>query len=136
MDSFSWPHVLYLFGCPRPGILQFCLFLPSVYLLNRPSLQLLYQPSWNISARETITAGLAGTSLFFFLVRSDSDLFFFSPVSSYLLAASALAPAYGKLSDLVGRKPVLYFAILSFLVSALTVIFNPPSICILTRLPH
>ena len=39
-----------------------------------------------------------------------------SPSSSYLLAASALAPLYGKLSDLIGRKPVLYFAILSFLV--------------------
>jgi hypothetical protein len=38
------------------------------------------------------------------------------PSSSYLLAASALAPLYGKLSDLIGRKPVLYFAILSFLV--------------------
>ena len=39
-----------------------------------------------------------------------------SPASSYLLAASALSPLYGKLSDLIGRKPVLYFAILSFLV--------------------
>ena len=39
-----------------------------------------------------------------------------SPASSYLLAASALAPLYGKLSDLIGRKPVLYFAILLFLV--------------------
>jgi hypothetical protein len=39
-----------------------------------------------------------------------------TPASSYLLAASALAPLYGKLSDLIGRKPVLYFAILSFLV--------------------
>ncbi|KAF8503316.1 major facilitator superfamily domain-containing protein [Russula emetica] len=38
--------------------------------------------------------------------------------SSYLLAASALAPLYGKLSDLVGRKPVLYFAILSFLLGS------------------
>ncbi|KAH9958274.1 MFS amino acid permease [Russula dissimulans] len=38
--------------------------------------------------------------------------------SSYLLAASALAPLYGKLSDLVGRKPVLYFAILTFLLGS------------------
>ncbi|KAN0112081.1 MFS amino acid permease [Russula decolorans] len=38
--------------------------------------------------------------------------------SSYLLAASALAPLYGKLSDLIGRKPVLYFAILSFLLGS------------------
>jgi len=39
-----------------------------------------------------------------------------SPTSSYLLAASALAPLYGKLSDLIGRKPILYFAIFTFLV--------------------
>jgi EmrB/QacA subfamily drug resistance transporter len=38
--------------------------------------------------------------------------------SSYLLAASALAPLYGKLSDLIGRKPVLYFAIVSFLLGS------------------
>ncbi|KAI0293081.1 major facilitator superfamily domain-containing protein [Russula brevipes] len=38
--------------------------------------------------------------------------------SSYLLAASALSPLYGKLSDLVGRKPVLYFAILTFLLGS------------------
>ncbi|KAH9993769.1 MFS amino acid permease [Russula vinacea] len=38
--------------------------------------------------------------------------------SSYLLAASALAPLYGKLSDLIGRKPVLYFAISSFLLGS------------------
>ncbi|KAI9508296.1 MFS amino acid permease [Russula earlei] len=36
--------------------------------------------------------------------------------SSYLLAASALSPLYGKLSDLVGRKPILYFAIGTFLL--------------------
>ncbi|KAI0051349.1 MFS general substrate transporter [Auriscalpium vulgare] len=38
--------------------------------------------------------------------------------SSYLLAAAALAPLYGKLSDLVGRKPVLYFAIITFLIGS------------------
>ncbi len=50
-----------------------------------------------------------------------------SSLSSYLLAASALAPLFGKLSDLVGRKPVLYFAILSFLVGDLT---SPQSACL------
>lgn len=38
--------------------------------------------------------------------------------SSYLLAASALAPLYGKLSDLIGRKPVLYFVLSSFLLGS------------------
>ncbi|KAH9066301.1 MFS general substrate transporter [Lactarius vividus] len=38
--------------------------------------------------------------------------------SAYLLAASALSPLYGKLSDLIGRKPVLYSAILIFLVGS------------------
>ncbi len=50
-----------------------------------------------------------------------------SSLSSYLLAASALAPLFGKLSDLVGRKPVLYFAILSFLVSDST---SPQFVCL------
>ena len=48
-------------------------------------------------------------------------------LSSYLLAASALAPSYGKLSDLVGRKPILYFAISAFLVSGVTV--TSPRLC-------
>ena len=36
--------------------------------------------------------------------------------SVYLLAAAALGPFYGKLSDLVGRKTVLYPIIIVFLV--------------------
>lgn len=38
--------------------------------------------------------------------------------SSYLLASSALAPLYGKLSDLTGRKPVLYTSIFIFLLGS------------------
>ncbi|KAH9998106.1 MFS general substrate transporter [Russula compacta] len=38
--------------------------------------------------------------------------------SSYLLAASALAPVYGKVSDLLGRKPILYFSIVTFLLGS------------------
>ncbi|KAI9454976.1 MFS general substrate transporter, partial [Lactarius psammicola] len=38
--------------------------------------------------------------------------------SAYLLAASALSPLYGKLSDLIGRKPVLYSVILIFLFAS------------------
>ncbi|KAI0040909.1 MFS general substrate transporter [Auriscalpium vulgare] len=38
--------------------------------------------------------------------------------SSYLLAAAALSPLYGKLSDLIGRKPILYAAIGTFLVGS------------------
>jgi EmrB/QacA subfamily drug resistance transporter len=38
--------------------------------------------------------------------------------SAYLLAGSALSPLYGKLSDLVGRKPVLYATIAIFLLGS------------------
>jgi len=35
--------------------------------------------------------------------------------SAYLLASATLAPLYGKLSDIVGRKPLLFFSIAIFL---------------------
>ncbi|KAJ3814948.1 MFS general substrate transporter [Lentinula aff. lateritia] len=38
--------------------------------------------------------------------------------SAYLLAAASLSPLYGKLSDIIGRKPVLYGCILIFLVGS------------------
>lgn len=38
--------------------------------------------------------------------------------SAYLLAAATLAPLYGRLSDLIGRKPILYFAIITFLIGS------------------
>ncbi|KAJ7618403.1 MFS general substrate transporter [Roridomyces roridus] len=38
--------------------------------------------------------------------------------SAYLIAAAALCPAYGKLSDLFGRKQVLYPSIVIFLVGS------------------
>lgn len=38
--------------------------------------------------------------------------------SAYLLAAAGLSPLYGKLSDLIGRKPILYASILIFLVGS------------------
>ncbi|KAF9053859.1 MFS general substrate transporter [Hymenopellis radicata] len=38
--------------------------------------------------------------------------------SAYLLAAASLSPLYGKLSDLVGRKPILYSCILIFLIGS------------------
>ncbi|KAI0788876.1 MFS general substrate transporter [Abortiporus biennis] len=38
--------------------------------------------------------------------------------SAYLLASAALVPLYGKISDLVGRKAVLYPAILLFLIGS------------------
>ncbi|TCD64545.1 hypothetical protein EIP91_003983 [Steccherinum ochraceum] len=38
--------------------------------------------------------------------------------SAYLLAAAALAPLYGKLSDLIGRKPILYTCIAIFLLGS------------------
>lgn len=38
--------------------------------------------------------------------------------SAYLLAAASLSPLYGKLSDLIGRKPILYSSIIIFLVGS------------------
>ncbi|KAJ6547701.1 major facilitator superfamily domain-containing protein [Mycena capillaripes] len=38
--------------------------------------------------------------------------------SAYLLAAAALAPLYGKLSDIFGRKPLLYSSIIIFLIGS------------------
>ncbi|KIK57685.1 hypothetical protein GYMLUDRAFT_203254 [Collybiopsis luxurians FD-317 M1] len=38
--------------------------------------------------------------------------------SAYLLAAAALAPLYGKLSDIIGRKPILYGCIVIFLIGS------------------
>jgi EmrB/QacA subfamily drug resistance transporter len=40
-------------------------------------------------------------------------------VTAYLLASTASTPLYGKVSDLVGRRPVLLFAINTFLVGSL-----------------
>lgn len=38
--------------------------------------------------------------------------------TAYMLAAAALSPLYGKLSDLVGRKPILYTSIVIFLIGS------------------
>ncbi|KAG8983298.1 hypothetical protein FRB90_006143, partial [Tulasnella sp. 427] len=38
--------------------------------------------------------------------------------SAYLLAASVLAPLWGILSELIGRKPILYFGIVVFIVGS------------------
>lgn len=38
--------------------------------------------------------------------------------SAYLLASACLSPLYGKLSDLIGRKPVLYSSIVVFLIGS------------------
>ncbi|KAJ3818341.1 MFS general substrate transporter [Lentinula raphanica] len=38
--------------------------------------------------------------------------------SAYLLAAASLAPLYGKLSDITGRKPILYGCITIFLIGS------------------
>ncbi|RDX43364.1 MFS amino acid permease [Lentinus brumalis] len=38
--------------------------------------------------------------------------------SAYLLASSALSPIYGKLSDIIGRKPILFAAIAIFLLGS------------------
>src|SRR5882757_3913170 len=40
-------------------------------------------------------------------------------VTAYLLASTASTPLYGKISDLYGRRPVLLFAIATFLAGSL-----------------
>jgi EmrB/QacA subfamily drug resistance transporter len=40
-------------------------------------------------------------------------------VTAYLLASTASTPLYGKISDLYGRRPVLIFAIVTFMVGSL-----------------
>ncbi|KAI4527870.1 MFS general substrate transporter [Schizophyllum commune Loenen D] len=41
-----------------------------------------------------------------------------SALYAYLLASASLGPLYGKLSDLTGRKPILYGSILIFLIGS------------------
>jgi EmrB/QacA subfamily drug resistance transporter len=40
-------------------------------------------------------------------------------VTAYLLASTASTPLYGKISDLYGRRPILLFAIVAFLVGSM-----------------
>ena len=40
-------------------------------------------------------------------------------VTAYLLASTASTPLYGKISDLYGRRPILLFAIVTFLIGSL-----------------
>src|SRR5215467_13246612 len=40
-------------------------------------------------------------------------------VTAYLLASTASTPLYGKISDLYGRRPILLFAIITFLIGSL-----------------
>lgn len=59
-----------------------------------------------------IIHGSAGLCSFSFLsLITDTALF-----SAYLLASAALSTFYGKISDLIGRKAVLFPVIILFLV--------------------
>ncbi|RWG53867.1 MAG: MFS transporter [Mesorhizobium sp.] len=46
-------------------------------------------------------------------------------VTAYLLTATAMAPLYGKISDVYGRRPVIYAAILIFLLGSLVSALAP-----------
>jgi EmrB/QacA subfamily drug resistance transporter len=46
-------------------------------------------------------------------------------VTGYLLTATALAPLYGKISDIYGRRPTLYAAVLIFLAGSLVSALAP-----------
>ncbi|TPI68119.1 MFS transporter [Mesorhizobium sp. B3-1-3] len=46
-------------------------------------------------------------------------------VTGYLLTATAMAPLYGKISDVYGRRPVIYAAILVFLLGSLVSALAP-----------
>ena len=59
------------------------------------------------TALQSITADLGGANHLSWVV------------SSYLIASTASTPLYGKLSDLYGRKKLLQFAIVVFLVGSL-----------------
>ena len=45
-------------------------------------------------------------------------------VTAYLLTSTATTPLYGKISDLYGRRPVVQFAIITFLVGSLLAAFS------------
>src|SRR3569832_1713515 len=46
-------------------------------------------------------------------------------VTGYLLTATAMAPLYGKISDVYGRRPVIYASILVFLLGSLVSALAP-----------
>lgn len=46
-------------------------------------------------------------------------------VTGYLLTATALAPLYGKISDVYGRRPTIHAAVLIFLVGSLVSALAP-----------
>ncbi|MFK0688253.1 MDR family MFS transporter [Mesorhizobium sp. IMUNJ 23033] len=46
-------------------------------------------------------------------------------VTAYLLTATAMAPLYGKISDVYGRRPTIYAAILIFLIGSLVSAMAP-----------
>ena len=53
------------------------------------------------------------------IVKDLNGLSLFSWVTTaYLLASTALVPIYGKLSDIYGRKPILMFGIVIFLIGS------------------
>ena len=54
-------------------------------------------------------------------------------VTGYLLTATAMAPLYGKLSDIYGRRPTIYAAILIFLAGSLVSALAPNMLVLVVR---
>jgi MFS family permease len=71
----------------------------------------------------TIISQLGGGNLYSWVgtqVEPDSISFALSLTflrRSYMLGAAALVPLQGKLSDIIGRKPILFASVFLFIVS-------------------
>ena len=54
-------------------------------------------------------------------------------VTAYLLTATAMAPLYGKISDIYGRRPTIYAAILIFLAGSVISALAPNMLVLIAR---
>ena len=57
-------------------------------------------------------------------------------VTGYLLTATAMAPLYGKISDIYGRRPTIFAAVLIFLAGSLVSAIAPNMLVLVDRPGH